>query len=164
MQNMPDPYVAKETIWLPFLTSTLQCDADTILIGHSSGAEAAMRYLENNKLAACFLVSPCVTDLGSDNERASGYYSRPWLWQQIRANCGHLVVVGSRDDHLIPYDDEICEVVKQAKPDKFMSYEDYGHFLEPNFPELVKEVVAVHKKLKEDEAEELEQQQQQQKQ
>jgi len=44
MENMPDPYDAKESIWLPFIKKDLGCDKNTILIGHSSGAEAIMRW------------------------------------------------------------------------------------------------------------------------
>jgi hypothetical protein len=54
LQTMPDPsspflrpspkiVVASESIWLPFMQDTLRCDENTIVIGHSSGAEAAMR-------------------------------------------------------------------------------------------------------------------------
>jgi hypothetical protein len=34
---------ARESIWLAFMKDVLQCAEDTIIIGHSSGAEAAMR-------------------------------------------------------------------------------------------------------------------------
>jgi predicted alpha/beta hydrolase family esterase len=46
MQDMPDPYEAKQTIWLPFMRDVLQADENSIIVGHSSGAEAAMRYCE----------------------------------------------------------------------------------------------------------------------
>ena len=61
---MPDPNDAKESIWIPFIIETLNCDASTIIFGHSSGAEAAMRLLENHKVKGCILVSACHTDLG----------------------------------------------------------------------------------------------------
>ena len=44
MRNMPDPFVARESIWLPFMEKDLVCDSTTVIVGHSSGAEAAMRY------------------------------------------------------------------------------------------------------------------------
>jgi uncharacterized protein len=40
---MPDPMRARKDIWLPFIKNDLKSDENTILIGHSSGAEAAMR-------------------------------------------------------------------------------------------------------------------------
>jgi len=35
---------ARESIWLPFMEKDLRCDEETVIIGHSSGAAAAMRY------------------------------------------------------------------------------------------------------------------------
>ena len=42
LRNMPDPVVARESVWVPFLREECECDARTIVVGHSSGAEAAM--------------------------------------------------------------------------------------------------------------------------
>ncbi|XP_078590093.1 serine hydrolase RBBP9-like isoform X3 [Branchiostoma floridae x Branchiostoma japonicum] len=72
LKNMPDPVMARENIWIPFMRDELQCDERTIIIGHSSGAEAAMRYAEQYQVFGIVLVSACVTDLGDENERASG--------------------------------------------------------------------------------------------
>ena len=44
--TMPDNVEAKASIWLPYMRTTLRCDENTIIIGHSSGAVAAMRYTE----------------------------------------------------------------------------------------------------------------------
>lgn len=80
---MPDPYDAKEKVWIPFIRDELKADENTLLIGHSSGAEAAMRLLETDKLAGIILVSACYTDLGIESEKISGYYDRPWLWEKM---------------------------------------------------------------------------------
>ena len=71
-KNMPDPITARESIWLPFMQTGLHCDEETIVIGHSSGATAAMRYAETHRVCAIVLVSAYTSDLGDDNERASG--------------------------------------------------------------------------------------------
>lgn len=60
MQNMPDPITARESIWIPFMRDKLLCGEDTIIVGHSSGAAAAMRFAEQHKVLgeqAAFLVS-----------------------------------------------------------------------------------------------------------
>ena len=64
MEDMPDPYEAKQTIWLPFMRDVLKADERSIIVGHSSGAEAAMRYAEENKVRGIVLVAACHTDLG----------------------------------------------------------------------------------------------------
>lgn len=64
--------VARATVWLPFLRDQLGCDEHTIVVGHSSGAAAAMRYAETHAVAAIVIVAGYVSDLGSDLEHASG--------------------------------------------------------------------------------------------
>ena len=97
LRTMPDPIRARERIWCPFLENECRCGSDTILVGHSSGAEAGMRLAETVKLAGLVLVSACHTDLGDAGERAAGYYSRPWRWADIRANCGFIAQFHSSD-------------------------------------------------------------------
>ncbi|XP_077138936.1 serine hydrolase RBBP9 isoform X2 [Ranitomeya variabilis] len=72
LRNMPDPFTARESVWLPFMASELQCDSKTILIGHSSGAAAAMRFAETHQVFAIILVAAYTSDLGDENERESG--------------------------------------------------------------------------------------------
>lgn len=54
---MPDPITAKESIWIPFMREQMECDENTVIIGHSSGAEAAMRFAEKYKVKGIILVS-----------------------------------------------------------------------------------------------------------
>ncbi|XP_053783107.1 serine hydrolase RBBP9 isoform X3 [Desmodus rotundus] len=105
-KNMPDPIIAREIIWLPFMETELHCDERTIIIGHSSGAIAAMRYAETHRVYAIVLVSAYTSDLGDENERASGYFSRPWQWEKIKANCAHIVQFGSTDDPFLPWKEQ----------------------------------------------------------
>jgi predicted alpha/beta hydrolase family esterase len=79
LQQMPDPYAARESYWVPFICEKLEVDKNTILIGHNSGCQAIMRLIEKDKVYGVILVSACHTDLGSERERASEYYNRPWL-------------------------------------------------------------------------------------
>ena len=71
---MPDPIEAKSSVWLPFIKDELEVDEYTLVIGHSSGAVAAMRLLETTKLLGLILISACHTDLGKPSEASSGYY------------------------------------------------------------------------------------------
>jgi predicted alpha/beta hydrolase family esterase len=57
LRNMPDPITAREAIWIPFMHDEMGCDENTIIIGHSSGAEAAMRFAERYKVFGIILVS-----------------------------------------------------------------------------------------------------------
>ena len=56
LRNMPDPITARRSIWLPFMKEELAVDHQTIIIGHSSGACAAVRFAELYKVAGIILV------------------------------------------------------------------------------------------------------------
>ncbi|XP_076159087.1 serine hydrolase RBBP9 isoform X1 [Alosa pseudoharengus] len=143
LRNMPDPVTARETIWLPFMEEELKCDEETVIIGHSSGAAAAMRYAETRKVFAIVLVGAYTSDLGDETERESGYFSRPWQWEQIRGNVSHIVQFGSTDDPFLPWEEQ--EEVANGLQAELHKYSDRGHFMNSQFPELIKVV----KKLKE---------------
>ncbi|XP_055074439.2 serine hydrolase RBBP9 [Misgurnus anguillicaudatus] len=142
LRNMPDPVTARESIWLPFMEKELKCDDETVIIGHSSGAAAAMRYAETHKVFALILVGAYTSDLGDENERESGYFNRPWEWEKIRSNVKYILQFGSTDDPFLPWDEQ-QEVANGLKAD-LHKYVDRGHFQNTTFPELINAV----KKLK----------------
>ncbi|GAB4026244.1 MAG: hypothetical protein Fur0011_1170 [Candidatus Microgenomates bacterium] len=64
MTNMPDPVAAHMSIWLPYIETKLVKNENTIIVGHSSGGVAALRYLETHKLTGAILIGVNYTDLG----------------------------------------------------------------------------------------------------
>jgi predicted alpha/beta hydrolase family esterase len=76
--------------------------ADTVLVGHSSGACAALRLVETTRLHAVVAVSLTDNDLGMESERVSGWYDGPWQWAAMRRNAAHIVQFASTDDPFIP--------------------------------------------------------------
>lgn len=135
-ETFPDSKLARKEFWLPFLKNTLKADEDTLLIGWSSGAVAAMRYAENNKIFGSILISPCYTDLGIESEKISDYYSTPWKWEEIRENQKNICLIYSKDDPFIPLE-EFEFISKKLNP-KVYIFEDKGHFIEESdFPQIV---------------------------
>ncbi len=134
-QTFPDNVKARAQYWLPHL-ETLGADQNTILIGHSSGAVAAMRYAETHRLLGSILVGVCHSDLGDSFEAASGYYAADWQWQRIREHQDWIAIYNSSDDPHIP----IAEprfVAKQLKC-SYYEFNDRGHFTNSRqFPEIV---------------------------
>lgn len=134
-RTFPDNVKARARFWLPFLEE-LGADEDTILIGHSSGAVAAMRYAETHRILGSVLVGVCHTDLGDGSEAASGYYRAPWQWEQIRSNQQWIGIYQSSDDPLIPVA-EARFVAAQLRCSYF-EFADRGHFVDSReFPEVV---------------------------
>ena len=134
-RTFPDNVRARAQYWLPFIEE-LGADANTILIGHSSGAVAAMRFAETHPLLGSVLVSVCHTDLGDGGEVASGYYREPWRWAQIRSNQQWIGIFHSTDDPHIPAG-EARYVAAQLRASYF-EFTDRGHFVDQReFPEVV---------------------------
>ena len=139
--SMPDPLAARRSIWVPHIINEVKVNAETILIGHSSGAECVMRIAEEEKLAGIVLVSACVSDLGDAGERASGWYppsGGPWKWDMIKRNAGWRMQFYSTDDCFINAQE--AHDVRDALQTEYFEFNDRNHFFEP-FDEIVDEII-----------------------
>ena len=134
----PDPILARMSIWLPFIDS-FKPDENTVLIGWSSGAEAAMRYVETHKILGTILVAPCYTDLGLDSEKESGYYDKPWNWEAIKSNQKWIVQASSVNDPHIPIEE--ARYVHEKLGTDYYEFPDKGHFYPmEEFPEIIEAI------------------------
>lgn len=137
-QTFPDPMLARESYWIPFLHSELKVDDQTILVGHSSGAIAAMRFAEEYQILGSVLVGTYHTDLGIEEEKLSGYFSRPWQWGKIQKNQKWISIFASQDDPWIPIQE--ARYIHQRLNCEYHEYINQGHFggdyLKKDFPEL----------------------------
>jgi len=140
--NLPDPIEAKSSKWLPYIKDVIKADENTILVGHSSGAVAAMRYAENNKLAGLILVGTYYTDLGYDDEKASGYFDEPWNWEAVKKNVPWTWIFASQDDPYISIDEP--QFIRDKLSADYFEFKDRGHFGydkdAAEFPELLEKL------------------------
>lgn len=140
-KNFPDPILAREEYWIPYIKG-LGADENTILVGYSSGAIAAMRFAENNKILGTVLVGGYYTDLGMESEKVSGYFNRPWQWEKIRKNQKWIIQFHSTDDPFIPTEE--AHFVRDKLNTQYFEFADKEHFGYPTemaeFPELVEEI------------------------
>lgn len=149
-ENFPDPHAARRRIWVPHMRKLVEdhCGDDrsnVILVGHSSGAQAALRYTETYPCRAAVLVAATYSDLGDAGERASGYYpsgtgereENPYLFEQMKENCPVWYQFHSDDDPFIPLleAERIREGLGLAS-DCYRMLPGRSHFFEP-FPELL---------------------------
>ena len=149
-ENMPDSKVARKDIWIPYIKDKLAGDEDSILIGHSSGAIAIMKYLEENKCKLAILVGTYYSDLDDELERDSGYFDEPWKWDKIKNNAKKIVIFASRDDPWINISEP--RLIKENVNAEYHEYKDEGHFGcdydKKEFPEIVTVVNKVINNLK----------------
>ena len=138
-RQFPDAVLAREAYWLPFLEE-LGADDNTILIGHSSGAIAAMRFAEKHKILGSVLVGAYHSDLGDENEKKSGYFTRRWDWEAVRKNQKWIIQFASVDDPFIPIEEP--RELSKFLASEYHEYTDRQHFghgdvEQLEFPELV---------------------------
>lgn len=137
-ETFPDQDLAREAYWIPFLYNELKVDSETILVGHSSGAIAAMRFAEQYQVLGSVLVGAYYTDLNMEKEKLSGYFSRSWNWDKIRNNQKWISLFASEDDPWIPI--EHPRHIHQCLNCEYHEYKNQGHFggdyIKKEFPEL----------------------------
>lgn len=137
--KFPDQLLARAQYWLPFIKE-LGADENTILIGHSSGAVAALRYAENNKILGSVLVGVYYTHLDSEDEKNSGYFDKPWNWQSIKNNQKWIIEFASVDDPFIPI--EQPRFIHEKLSTEYYEATDQGHYGgrdgKVTFPEMLK--------------------------
>jgi len=137
--QFPDAYLARASYWLPFLKNELKADEHSIIVGHSSGALAAMRFAETNKLLGSILIATMHTDLGIKSEKLSGYFDTPWNWQAIKDNQQWIVQFASTDDPWIPISES--RFVHGKLNSQHHEFTNQGHFggdrYKKDFPQLV---------------------------
>lgn len=68
LKTFPDPYDAHEDIWIRFMENDIEINESDVVIGHSSGAAAILRFIESRKVKGVVLVSAYHTDLGDISE------------------------------------------------------------------------------------------------
>lgn len=134
-QTMPDNIVARSFKWLPFMENELGADENSIIIGHSSGAVAAMRYAETHRIFGSVLVGASLTDLGVRLERMSGYFDKPWNWNVIKVNQNWIVQFASPDDPYIPIDEP--RYIHDKLDTDYHEIPSRGHFMDSDLPEVV---------------------------
>ena len=135
-ETFPDSIIARVEYWLPFLKEYIKAGENDVIVGWSSGAVAALRYAEENKICGSVLVGPSYTDLDDDLERQSGYFGKPWNWENIKANQTNIVLVHSDNDPFIPQ--EQFEFIAEKLDPVIIKIPGAKHFMDRDtFPEIL---------------------------
>ncbi|MBI2611693.1 alpha/beta hydrolase [Candidatus Gottesmanbacteria bacterium] len=142
-ETFPDSIIARAKYWLPFLKLHVKAGANDVIVGWSSGAVAALRYAETNKIRGSILIAPSHTDLNDELERQSGYFKKPWNWQKIKANQSHIALVYSENDPYIPQK-QFQFIAEKLKP-TIIKVPKAKHFIERNtFPEVLEYILQTY--------------------
>ncbi|KAL7449593.1 hypothetical protein ACHAWC_001644, partial [Mediolabrus comicus] len=154
-RDFPDPLHARRDRWVPHMRSLAEeaspdDPSNIVLVGHSSGAQASLRYAEQYPVHGVVLVAATYTDLGDAHERASGYYpqgnnNNPYLFQDMLTNCKreNWYQFHSDDDPFIPLNE--AERIRDGLGLSSTSYQmlpRHSHFFE-YFDELLEAIMVL---------------------
>lgn len=135
--SMPEPLNPTIDKWVSFLTSQIGLpNENTILLGHSIGAQAILRYLEtldtNKKIGGAVFLAGWVnlTDEAyeSEEDREIG---KPWIktlidWKKVKSHCEKFVGIWSDNDPLVPLTDS--QIFQEKLGAEVIIEHDKGHF------------------------------------
>ena len=140
--DLPDAEDPEKHKWIAVLED-LKPDENTVLIGHSRGGVAIMRYLEqlegSARVAKVVLVG---TNSGNSDKPSRGFFSEAgYDFSAIRKHCDDFAIIHSRDDEWVPF--AAAEENAGGLDAKLCIYEDKGHFgkIILKAPEVLREVV-----------------------
>lgn len=144
LPNSDDPEI---NTWLLELEK-IQPDEETILIGHSRGGVAILRYLEklpeDKKIKKVILVA---TNSGSSfkrnkTENNKGFFTENgYDFEKIKLHCNDFVVLHSKDDQWVPFESGVEN--SKGLNAKFLEFNNRGHFGKgiKDIPELLNEII-----------------------
>ncbi|MBU1126154.1 MAG: alpha/beta fold hydrolase [Patescibacteria group bacterium] len=145
LPDLPDPESPDPEVWTKTLVEEVgPIDDETIVVGHSVGAAAALRFLEAAEAystpKACLLISPPWM-IRSDDLR--GFFLSELDFDVLMWKASRFVIIHSKDDDKIPFDHaEKYAAVLHAKLIERNNGE--GHFLGEKYPiilETLKDII-----------------------
>ncbi|OIO24763.1 hypothetical protein AUJ14_05645 [Candidatus Micrarchaeota archaeon CG1_02_55_22] len=99
--EMPNPDNPLKEEWVDEITAAVGGEQDVVLVGHSLGCPAILRFLESGgRASACVLVAGFAEDLGIVEIR--NFVFKPFDWIAIRSACTRFQVINSQDDPYVP--------------------------------------------------------------
>ncbi|RMD52287.1 alpha/beta fold hydrolase, partial [Candidatus Parcubacteria bacterium] len=134
MPELPNADNPDPEEWTKFLLDEVGViDDETIILGHSLGAPAALRFLEAAEAIAtpraCILVSP---PWMIKNEQFRGFFLSELDFDVLMWKARRFVVIHSKDDDKIPFDhaQKYAKVLQATLVER----EGEGHYLGDKYP------------------------------
>lgn len=142
MPNMQNAKYLEWKIWFEKLIPLLQ--DEIILLRQSLGAMFLVKYLSENKLSkkvkATFLIAPPYK--AKVNESLADFNISENL-QGLADHGGEIFIYQSKDDKVVPFLDS-KEYEKRLPKAKMRIFEDRGHFLQQDFPEIIDDIKSIN--------------------
>ncbi len=133
---MPEPLKPQMETWIPFLNEQVGIsDKNTILFGHSIGAQTILRYLEslpdNSKIGGAVFLAGWThltneTDTDNNVRIAQPWLETPLNWAEIKTHSDKFVAIFSDNDPVVPISD--AKIFEDNLKAKIVTEHQKGHF------------------------------------
>ena len=151
--DMPNTARPEINAWIGFLKKNIkEINEETIIIGHSIGCQAVLRYMEilpvKIKIRKIILVAPWMK-LDEETIKEEGdeviEIARPWVetpidWKKVKSHCKDFICIFSDNDPYVPLSN--MELFKEKLNAKCLTLKNRHHFDEGNgifeLPEILK--------------------------
>jgi predicted alpha/beta hydrolase family esterase len=141
--EVPYLYKAKWNSWEETI-DTLQIDKDTILVAHSAGCGAFLKWLSKNKdvcIDKLILVAPFI-----DPAKKYGDFLQCDLDKNLQDRIGDMHILYSKDEPVLNIKETVDIVMKQYSKTQYHEFENHGHFClgdmgTEEFPDLLNIIV-----------------------
>ncbi len=101
--KMPHPEKPVLQEWIDVLEKLMDGVEDIILIGHSLGCRAILKFTENHSVRGIILVAARVGK--SKFKELEQFYEKDVSWKKVKKNCRKIVGIYSDNDPLVPLRD-----------------------------------------------------------
>ena len=122
---LPVPENPEMEKWISEIDKT-KPDKDTVLIGHSRGGVAIMRWLERQPKEKKVKQIILVAANRGDDTKNSLWTGKVYDFRKIKSHCDNFVVLHSRDDERVPFG--AGEHIANGLDAHFLVFNDRGHF------------------------------------
>jgi len=101
--DMPNTLHPKKEEWVEVIED-FNPDENSILIGHSLGGVAILRYLEvaGKKVGKCIFIATPIRKLGVGYEGIENFLEGDFNWNKIKENAEKLIVFNQTEDPAVP--------------------------------------------------------------
>jgi len=100
--DMPNTSHPKKERWVKIIYG-FDPDDRSVLVGHSLGGTAILRYLEkiDEKISRCILIATPIRKLGF--EEIDNFFEPEFNWQKIKQNCKEFFIFNQTKDSWVPF-------------------------------------------------------------